>query len=46
MFNFDYITKDVIKEQNLKGSEIPDYPCRILIIRGLAPDKQCICYLI
>ena len=34
MFNFDYITKEDIKEHNPNGPEIPDYPYRILIIGG------------
>ena len=32
MFNFDYITKQNIKEHNSNWSEIPDYPYRILIV--------------
>ena len=32
MFNFDYITKENIKEHNSKYAEIPDRPSRILII--------------
>ena len=32
MFNFDYITKEDIKEHNSKYAEIPDRPSRILII--------------
>ena len=34
MFNFDYITKEDIKEHNRNWSEIPDHPYRILIVRG------------
>ena len=34
MFNFDYITKVEIKEQNPKWPEIPNHPCRILSIGG------------
>ena len=34
MFNFDYITKEDMKEHNPKWSEIPDHPHKILIIGG------------
>ena len=39
MFNFDYITKEDIKELNPKYPEIPDYPYRILIIGGSGSGK-------
>ena len=39
MFNFDYITKEDIKEDNLNCSEIPDHPYRILIVEGSASRK-------
>ena len=39
MFNFDYITKEDIKELNPKCPEIPDYPYRILIIGGSGSGK-------
>ena len=32
MFNFDYITKEDIKKHNKKWSEIPNHPCRTLIV--------------
>ena len=32
MFNFDYITKEDIKEHNPNSPEIPDHPYRTLII--------------
>ena len=32
MFNFDYITKEDIKEHNSNWPEIPDHPYRILIV--------------
>ena len=32
MFNFDYITKEDIKEHNVKRPQIPDHLHRILII--------------
>ena len=32
MFNFDYITKEDIKEHDPNWPEIPDHPYRILII--------------
>ena len=31
MFNFDYITKEDIKEHNVNWPEIPEHPYRILI---------------
>ena len=34
MFNFNYITKRDIKEQNPKQPERPGHPYRILIIGG------------
>ena len=34
MFNFDYITKEDIKEHNPNCPEIPDHPYRILIVGG------------
>ena len=34
MLNFDYITKEDIKEHNTKLQEIPDHPYRILILGG------------
>ena len=39
MFNFDYITKEGIKEHNPKWAEIPDHPYQILIIRGSGSGK-------
>ena len=32
MFDFDYITKEYIKEHNPNCPEIPDHPYRILIV--------------
>ena len=40
MFNFDYITKEDIKEHNPNWPEIPDHPYRILIIEDLDLEKQ------
>ena len=34
MFNFDYITKEDIKEHNSNWAEIPDHLYRILIVGG------------
>ena len=31
MFNFDYITKEDIKEHNANWPDIPDHPYRILL---------------
>ena len=39
MFNFDYITKEDIKEHNPYWSEIPDHPYRILIVGGSGSGK-------
>ena len=39
IFNFDYITKEDIKEQNPKWPEIPEHRYRILIIGGSASGK-------
>ena len=39
MFNFDYITKEDIKEHNPKWLEILDHPYRILIFGGSGSAK-------
>ena len=39
IFNFDYITKEDIKEQNPKWPKIPEHRYRILIIGGSASGK-------
>ena len=39
MFNFDYITKEYIKEHNPNWLQIPDHPCRILIVGGPGSGK-------
>ena len=39
MFNFDYITKEDIKEHNSNWPEIPDHPYRLLIIGGSGSRK-------
>ena len=39
MFNFDYITKEDIKEHNPSWSEISDHPYRILIVGGSGSGK-------
>ena len=39
MFNFDYITKEDIKKHNKKWSEIPNHPCRTLIVWGSGSGK-------
>ena len=39
MLNFDYIAKDDIKEHNPNWPEIPDHPCRILIVGGSGSGK-------
>ena len=40
MFNFDYITKEDIKENNLNWPEIPDHPYQILIVGGSGSGKR------
>ena len=42
MFNFDYITKEDIKERNPNCPEISDHPYRILIVGGSESGKKCI----
>ena len=39
MFNFDYITKEDIKEHNPNWPEIPDHPYRMLIIGDSGSGK-------
>ena len=39
MINLDSITNENNKEQNEKGSYIPDHPCRFLIIGGSGSGK-------
>ena len=39
MFNFDYITKEDIKEHNPNRPEISDYPYIILIVGGSGSGK-------
>ena len=34
MFNFDFTTKEYIKEHNPSWPEIPDHPYRVLIAEG------------
>ena len=34
MFNFDFTTKEYIKEHNPSWPEIPDHPYRVLIVEG------------
>ena len=34
MFNYNYITKEIIREHNPNWPEIPDHPYRILITAG------------
>ena len=40
MSNFDYITKEDIKEHNPNWREIPDHPYRILIVGGSGSEKN------
>ena len=39
MINFDYITKEDMKEHNQNLPEIPDHSCRILIVGGSGSGK-------
>ena len=39
MFNFDYITKEDIKEHNPNWPEIADHPYRILIVGDTASGQ-------
>ena len=39
MINFHDILKKIIKEHNPNWPQIPDHPCRILIIGGYGPGK-------
>ena len=39
MFNFDYVTKEGIKEHNPNWPEIPDHPNRTLIVGGYGFEK-------
>ena len=39
MFNFDYITKEVLKEHNLNWPQISDHPYGILIVAGSGSGK-------
>ena len=40
MFNFNYITKEEIKEHNPNWLEISDHPYRILIIGDSGSEKK------
>ena len=39
MFNFDYVTKEYIKENNPNRSDIPDHPYKILTFGGSGYGK-------
>ena len=39
MINFDSVTKENIKEHNPNWPQIPDHPCRILIVGGSGSGK-------
>ena len=45
MFNFDYITKEDIKENNTNWPEIPDHPYRIIIAGGYGSGKKMHCLI-
>ena len=40
MFNFDYITKEDIKENDPYWPEIPDHPYKILIVGSSGSGKK------
>ena len=42
MFNFDYITKEHVKEHNPNWPEFPDHRYKILIVGGSGSGKTCI----
>ena len=39
MINFDDVTKENIEEHNPNWPQIPDHPCRILIVVGPGFEK-------
>ena len=39
MINFDDVIKEIIKQHNPNCTEIPDTPCRILIVRVSGSGK-------
>ena len=45
MFNFDYITKEDIKEDNPNWPEIPDHPYGILIVGRSESGKKMHCLI-
>ena len=45
MFNFDYITKEEIKEHNPHWPEIPDNLYRILKVGGFGSAKKMHCLI-
>ena len=45
MFNFDYITKEDIKEHNPTWPKIPDHSSRILIVGGSGSGKKMHCLI-
>ena len=45
MFNFDYITKEDMKEHNPNWQESPDNPYGILIVGGSGSGKQMHCLI-
>ena len=40
MIKFDDVTKEKIKQSNLNCLQIPDHPCRLLIIGGSGSEKN------
>ena len=39
MFNFDYMTKEDLKEHNVNWTQIPDHAYRILIVGSSGSEK-------
>ena len=39
MTNFDYITKENIKDHNRNWPQIPDHPCKLIITGGYGYEK-------
>ena len=46
MFNFDYVTKEDIKQHNPDCPKVPDHPYRILIAGSSGSPKSQMHYLI
>ena len=45
MISFDDVTKENIEEHDSNWPQIPDHPCRILIVEALDLEKQVRCLI-